>query len=226
MALNLSLTYAQSNNAITLTLTDTTGVYSGSNTGGWETGGPPTNPDLVNIVGSATTTAAKYHLQLIAVVTDKSGTETTYNTIDLYDHNGGAFGDTTDLTWQFNAGDFIGSTDSTAMGLSSAKLTDGIYNLTYRLVDAPTDLVISDSLEQSITIDGDVRIDVYNKLRQVSKDYENENNDKSRDHMEALLSYTYLQGLLSSTDTSQIEELYTQLYTLDKLVSDGSNYTW
>jgi hypothetical protein len=208
-----------------LTLTDSTGEYDAStNPTGWDLTGNDVNPDVADIVGSTTTTALKYHLKLDVIVTDKNGLETTYDTIDLYDHNGTAFSDTDDLTWQFNASDFVES--STAMGVASAKLTDGIYNITYSLVDAPTDLVIEDSIEQSITIDGDVRLDVYNKLRQVSKDYENENNDKSRDHMEALLSYTYLQGLLASTDTSQIEELYTQLYTLDKLVSDGSNYTW
>jgi len=220
MALNLGLSYAQSNNAITLTLTDTTGVHAVANVGGWG----PANKVVTDIVASTATTALKYHLKLDIIVTDKSGTETEYTQIDLYDSNGSAFVDTTDLTWQFTAADFISS--GTAMGVATDKLTDGIYNITYSLVDAATDLVITDSIEQNILVDGDVRIDAYNKLRQVPVDYENENNDKSRNIMEALLAYTYLQSITASADTSRIEELYTQLYTLDKLLSDGSNYTW
>ena len=224
MALSLGLSYEQSNNAVTLTLTDTTGVYNvATNPGGWESGGA-TNPDVTDIVASTVTTAGKYHLKLDVIVTDKAGTATTYDQIDLYDHNGGAFADAGDLIFQFTAADFIES--STGMGDNTDKLTDGVYNITYTLIDAPTDTTITDSIEQDILIDGEVRIDVYNKLRQVSVDYDNENNDKSYDIMEALLDYTYLLGIGASTDTSQIEELYTQLYTLDKLVSDGSKYTW
>jgi len=222
MALDLGLSYAQSNNAVTLTLTDSTGVYADpSNLGGW---GAP-NELVTNIVASTdTTTASKYHLLLDVIVTDKNGTETVYDQINLYDHAGGAFADTGDLVWEFNAADFIES--STAMGLSSARLDDGVYNISYTLVDNVAPNAQVDGIEQNVLIDGDVRADVYDKLRLVPNDYLNENNDKSSDIMEALLAYTYLQGTTASADTSQVEELYTQLYTLDKLVSDGSNYTW
>ncbi len=75
-------------------------------------------------------------------------------------------------------------------------------------------------------IDGDVRIDTYNKLRQVPVDYDYEAVDLSREVMEALLAYTYLQAMEASSAVSMKEELINMLYTLDKLVSDGSHYTW
>jgi len=225
MALSLSLSYAQANNGITLTLTDDSGTYNNpDNLTGWGDPNPVGGFVFADIVASTTTTADKYHLQLDITVTDKAGTVTQYDTIDLYDHNGGAFVNVNDFVFNINPTHLID--DSIAMGIATDRLTDGIYNIVYALVDAPTDLVTTASIEQNILLDGDVRADVYNKLRQVPVDYDNENNDKSKDIMEALLSYTYLQALGSSADTSQIEELYTQLYTLDKLVSDGSNYTW
>ena len=71
-----------------------------------------------------------------------------------------------------------------------------------------------------------MRIDVYNKLRQISVDYDFEAQDTSRDVMEALLAYSYLQAIEASAAVAMIEELTDMLYTLDKLVSDGSHYNW
>jgi hypothetical protein len=222
MALNLDLSYSQSNDAVTLTITDIAGTYVVTdNEDGW---GAP-NPAVTDIVASTVTTVGKYHLKLSVVVTDKNNLSTTYDTIDLYDHDSsGPFVTAADLTWNFTPASFISG--GTAMGLSTDKLTDGTYAITYKLVDAPTDLVVTDSVIESILVDGDVRIDVYNKLRQVPVDYDNENNDMSRDIMEALLAYSYLQSIEASASVSMTEEISTMLYTLDKLVSDGSNYTW
>jgi len=225
MALNLDLTYAQSNDAVTLTVTDSTGTYDDpDNLTGWETGAA-TNEDVADIIVASATTAAKHHLTLIVTVTDKDGTETTYDEIDLFAHDStGPFTVATDLTWDFNAADFVSG--GTAMGAATDKLDDGIYAITYNLVDAPTDLTSVDSVIESTIVDGDVRISVYDKLRQVPTDYDCEDNDRSRDIMEALLAYCYLQSIEASASVSNTSELVTQLYTLDKMVSDGSHYTW
>ena len=225
MALNLDLTYAQSNDAVTLTVTDSTGEYTANNLTGWGgAGGNETYTDI--IVATSVGDGSNHHLTLAVTVTDKDGTETAYDEIDLFTKNGGAFTTAADLTWDLTPADFIGTVSGTAMGAATDKLDDGIYAITYNLVDAATDLVSVDSVVESTIVDGAVRIAVYDKLRQVPTDYDCEDNDRSRDIMEALLSYSYLQSIEASASVSNTSELVTMLYTLDKLVSDGSHYTW
>ena len=223
MALILDLTYSQSNDGTTLTLTDSAGEYTINNTDGW---GSPNDEDWALIVASTDTSSYipdKYHLTLDVTVTDKSGVETTYDQIDLYDHRGSAFTAATDLTWDFTPADFVVS--STAMGLSTARLDDGTYEISYRLI-YNDDGTVQSHVSDTILVDGDVRYDVYNKLRQVPVDYDNENVSKSKEIMEALLSYCYLTSINAGGAVAMTEEISTQLYTLDKLVSDGSKYSW
>ena len=225
MALVLDLTYSQSNDATTLTVTDAAGTYHAvDNDDGWETGGA-TNPDPADIVISTdTTTASKYHLVLNVTVTNKYAVSTTYDEINLYDNNGGAFVDAGDLTWDLDPSDFAVS--GVAMGLSTDKLDDGIYDITYTLRNNTTPFAVVVTFNEKIVIDGDVRIDVYNKLRRIPYDYVNEYIDTSRDVMEALLAYSYLQAIEGSAAICLTEDLVNMLYTLDKLVSDGSHYSW
>jgi hypothetical protein len=221
MALALSLNITQSNDALYLTVTDNAGTYNNpDNLDGW---GSP-NEVVTDIVAEATTTLGKRHLNLDVVVEDKNGVITTYDTINLYDHDSsGPFAIATDLTWTIDAADL--AVGGTAMGAATDKLTDGIYTFTYTLQDASTAVAV-DTYEVSAIIDGDVRGDVYNKLRQVPTDYDCEENDRSRDIMEALLDYTYLQSMTASASVALEDEIINMLYTLDKLVSDGSKYTW
>lgn len=228
MALDLDLSYSQSNDATTLTITDIAGTYDVSdNDDGWGDPNPRASFAFSDIVAASDTTdysPDKYHLLLTIVVTDKEGTETTYTTINLRDHNGAAFTAASDLVFEINPSHLIAS--GTAMGLSTDKLTDGIYAITYQLVANHNHSTVIDSVAESVLIDGDVRIDVFNKLRQIPVDYDAESNQRSREIMEALLAYSYLQGMEASASVAMTEELYTMLYTLDKLVSDGSKYTW
>ena len=112
------------------------------------------------------------------------------------------------------------------MGATTDKLDDGIYAIEYKLVYNHDHTTAIDTLSESIKVDGDVRFDVYNQLRQVSTDYDCEYNDRSKEHMDALMSYTYLQSIEASSSVSETENLISQLYILDKMVSDGSKYTW
>ena len=225
MALTLDLLYSQSNDAKTLTVTDNAGTYHVvDNPTGWETGGA-TNPDPADIVVSSDdSTADKYHLFFSATVTDKYNVTTVYEEIDLFAKNGGAFVDASDLTWDLDASDFIKS--AVAMGTDEEKLKDGVYDVTYTLKNNVAPQAVVATLNEKIVIDGDVRIDVYNKLRLIPYDYMNEHIDTSRDVMEALLAYSYLQAIEGSAAICLTEDLVNMLYTLDKLVSDGSHYTW
>ena len=229
MALDLSLSYSQSNDATTLTITDSTGTYDvADNIDGWGDPNPRASFVMANDIVISTDVSiyspVKYHLTLDITVTDKDGTETTYDSINLFDHNGAAFTTVDDLTWDITAADLVDS--GTAMGLSTDKLDDGVYAILYTLLVNDPTAVIIDTVSESILVDGDVRIDVYTKLRQISVDYDNEDNDKSKDIMEALLAYSYLQSIEASASVAMTEEISTMLYSLDKLVSDGSNYIW
>ena len=231
MALVLDLTYSQSNNAVTLTLTDNANTYHVvDNPTGWETGGA-TNPDPADIVISTdTTTASKYHLVANVLVTDKYNVTTTYDEINLYDVSLAAdagftgYVDAGDLTWDLVPTDF--DVSGTAMGAATDKLDDGVYDITYTLRNNTTPFAVVSTFNEKIVVDGDVRIDVYNKLRNIPYDYANECCDLSREIMEALLSYSYLQAIEGSATICLTEDLVNMLFTLDKLVSDGSNYTW
>ena len=222
------LEYSQSNDATTLTITDIAGTYNNpDNLDGWGDSGEP-KEDVTTIVASTDVINAgtETHLLLDVTVTDKNGTETVYDQINLYDQNGGAFADASELTWDLTPADF--DVSGTAMGEITDKLTDGVYEIVYHLRDNDdhTDTGLVQTFSEDIVVDGDVRIDVYNKLRQVPVDYDNEENDTSRDVMEALFAYSYLQSIEASSAVAMTEELINQLYTLDKLVSDGSHYTW
>lgn len=232
MALVLDLAYSQSNNAVTWTLADAAGTYVAvDNPNGWETGGA-TNPDVADIViGTDTTTASKYHLLLDVTVTDKDGTDTTYDQLNLYDVSLAAdlaftgYTAATDLTWDFTPALLLSS--GVTMGDADARLDDGLYVITYSLVENGdhTTTIVS-ALTETVLIDGDVRIGVYNKLRQIPVDYDYEAVDTSRDIMEALLGYAYLQAISASSAVAMQEELITMLFTLDKMNSNGSHYTW
>jgi hypothetical protein len=228
MALELDLSYSQSNNAVTLTVTDSAGTYTPDNLTGWGDPNPRasfTFADIVTSADVATYVPVKYHLILDVTVTDKNNTSTTYDTINLWNHDGtGPFTSAADLTWDFNPSDFVSG--GTAMGVATDKLDDGIYAISYKLVQNDNHSTEIDSVSESIKVDGDVRFDVYNKLRQVSTDYDCEENDKSYEHMEALMADVYLRSIDASAAVSETENLANQLWTLDKMVSDGSKYTW
>jgi len=222
MALTLDLLYSQSNDAKTLTVTDNAGTYNNpDNLTGW--GAPNEDPADI-VVATDVATASSYHLFFQATVTNKYNVTTIYEDIDLFAKNAGAFVDASDLTWDLDASDF--ELSGVAMGTSSELLDDGVYDITYTLKDNTTPFAVVATLNEKIIVDGDVRIDVYNKLRNIPDEYANENIDTSREVMEALLAYSYLQAIEGSAAVCLTEDLVNMLYTLDKLVSDGSHYTW
>ena len=221
MALELSLSVVQSNDATYLTITDDTGAYSvTTNPTGW---GSP-NEEVTDVVVSTDDTAGKHHLLLDITVTDKDGTETEYDTINLYDHDStGSFAVVGDLTWIIDAADLVDG--STAMGTATDLLTDGVYEITYTLQDANTAVAV-DTYEETVLINGGVRIETYDALREISRQYDDEVNNNFREINETLLKYSYLQAMDAADTTSQQDEIINMLWTLDKLNSDGSKYSW
>ena len=121
MALNLSLGYSQSNDATTLTITDTAGTYVVTDN---ETGWGSPNEVVTDIVAGSDVINAgtETHLLLTVTVTDKTGTATVYDEINLYDHDStGPFADASDLTWDFTpiVNEHAGRTQSNSIDTKS-----------------------------------------------------------------------------------------------------------
>ena len=233
MALVLDLEYSQSNDGKTITLTDSAGTYNNpDNTDGWGDPNPRSGFIIADHVVASTDTTdygagtERYHLLLDVTMTDKNGLVTTFDQINLYDHNGGAFATAAELTWDFTIDHFLVSTVATMTDNEGDRITDGIFEITYQVVENHDHNEVAATITERVLVDGDVRFDVYNKLRQIPVYYDYEARDTSREVMEALFAYSMLQSLEASSAVAMTEELVNILWTLNKLVSDGSHYTW
>lgn len=205
MALDLSLSYVQSNDNKTLIVTDTTGT----DTGGW---GDGTNIDVTDIDGVTHT------LELQVKIKTSDGTETTYDYIDLYDEFG-PFSTTADLVFNITA-PLLTSLGS-ALGTSATQLPDGIYTIGY-YVDRG--LAGDTSLTETILVDGQVRVEVYDLLRKIPVKYNCSENYRdcfpSEDILDALSWYSYLKGMQFSATLSKQEEILAMLSNLQELIED------
>lgn len=205
MAVSLDFTYLQSNDAKTILITDDTGGYDAStNTGGW---GTP-NADPSDVILESLDTVDKYHLTLDITYTDSSGVETTYDTIDLYDKFTSEF--TKDYGMEFELDMSYLEESGVAAGDSDDVFPDGIYDITYTILDADTDNIVSQKTYYLLA-DGVIRILVYdNVISNNSTVYKQKqfNADERdwQDLLEALFIYSYFNGLNIQDDSSSRSE--------------------
>ena len=228
MALELGLTFLEQNDNVALQLTDDTGETTTGTATGWgvvsSLAPNPATDVYTDIITSTGTTAEKWHLKLDVTVTTSDSVSTTYDQLDLFDLNGGAFVDVGDLIWVIDPSDLI--SDGTAMGTDADELVDGIYDFTYSLLDAPTDLVIEDSLSVSVLIDGKVRVKVYDVIRQIPTIYTNTDQALSifgsefKDILIALLKYGIFRGMISNVCDANETEILNTLDTLERLTTN------
>ena len=197
MAVTLDLTYVERNDNKLLTLTDVS-----------EDWGTP--------AVSAITT-----LTLDIVVTTSDNTTTTYDQIDLVALNNlGGASTQDDLVFELTAEEFTVS--SVALGTDDDVLPDGIYSFTYTLDEG---LATESTLEESLLLEGNVRNDVYEALRSIPTDYMC-NDCKTKDIMDAIFAYGYLNSIRAAGYVAKSEELINQLYTLERLLLYGRMYSW
>lgn len=205
MALELNMSEIQSNDNVTIQITDTAGDYdAGSNTTGW---GSP-NPAVTDIVGSSTTTVGKYHLKLDFTVYTPSNTDgTAYTQIDLYDEFG-PFASTDDLVYALTPDKLVYS--GTAMGDSTDQFDDGWYEVTYTITNASDDSTY-DSHSETWFIDGQVRNTVYDNLREIPQTYNASQDTLTdfhwRDLTKPLYAYALMKGMLASATDAKQEEM-------------------
>lgn len=218
MALDLSISYLEQNDNLALQITDEAGTYLVTdNEGGW---GSP-NEDVTDIVASTTTTAGKYHLTLDVTYTGSDAVTVTYDQINLYDHNGGAFADASDLVWTLDAADLISG--GVAMGTDEDEILDGKYDFVYQLVDADNNSNVVDSYSESILIDGVVRVKVYDQLREIPTIYDSTEDflpiyhHQYRDILVALLKKGMFDGMLANVSTARADEVLDTLDIIERL---------
>jgi hypothetical protein len=199
MALTPSLSYTERNDNKALTVTDTTVDYG--------TGG--------NLDVTAITT-----LTLDITITTSDGTETTYDQIDLVD----LFGDGTapefdaqaDMVFLLNCTHL--KDGGTAIGTATDELPDGVYDFVY-IINGTT------TYTESILVEGRIRVAVYELLRGLPTTY-NCAECKTKETMDAIYCYGLLNVMESSGYVAKNEELINQLYVLERLVTNGSSYSW
>lgn len=209
-----SATFEERNDASALVVTDTSTDFWGESDG--EGGQYPEPGDIIINDGGGE------YLLLDITVTTSDGTETTYDTIDLYDEFG-AFTDESDLVYTITP--TMLKESGTSSFTSTSKLPDGIYEITYT-VEVNTAGYSGDTTDYDILLDGQVRADVYDMLRTIPNIYELQGDIDSRDVREAMFAYSYLTGMKASSYVALSENLLNQLSTLEEIVRNGSNATW
>ena len=217
MALSLAFTVAESNDNKLITVTDSTGVYDAvTNDTGWETGAA-TNPDPADIDGVTHT------LELIVTITTSDGTETTYDAVDLEDEFApvGGFVDVTDLVFAIDCSMLVSG--GTALGTADTEFPDGIYNFEYVYDDGV--VLTEESYEADVLIEGQVRNAIYELYRTIPTTY-NCQDCKSKAILDIIFTKAYYEAMVISAYVAREEELLNMLAVIERLVTDGSSYTW
>jgi hypothetical protein len=198
MALALSLSYSQRNDNKLLTLTDSTTNW--------------------NVDGNIAVTGIT-SLTLDVTIVTSDNTETVYDQIDLFDLHGG-FTLASDLVFPIDCSMLEDS--GTALGAATDELPDGIYTFTYIVNEGG---VAETSYTEDILVEGKVRVAVYELLRTLPTTYSC-TECKTKEIMDAIFCYGLLNSMESAGYVAKNEELIIQLYTLERLVTNGSSYAW
>jgi len=207
IALNLSV--LERNDSKLLTFTDTTV--------GWGTGGDP------DVIAIAARTSQTYSLTL-SVTIHQPNSSIIYDLIDLYGKGlATPFTGQTDLVFALNASNF--TVNGNPLGDSTTNLPDGIYDLTYKIQHYVTGSWVDiNSITMYILVYGQVKSQVYDKLRQIPILYQY--TTPPRDILEAELYNTFLQSIEKSAYIAKKTELIDMLETLQRLLLNGSTYPW
>jgi len=202
MAVTLNLSYVERNDNKLITLADTSDDWG--------------TPAIVDITT----------LTLDVTITTSDNVSTTYDQINLVDEFGDGVGaefdDQDALSFPLTCAHFINSDTSVALGTSADVFPDGIYQFTYTLDDG---LATDSELVENVLMEGVVRNQVYEDLRALPVLY-NCNECKSKQIMDAIFAYGYLNSIRAAGYVAKTEELLSQLYVLERLTSYGSSYTW
>jgi len=194
---NLALSYVERNDNKLITLTDITADW-----------GAPA-------VGDITT------LTLDISITTSDNTTVDYEQIDLVVLNSlGPASTQANLVFAIDASKLL--VGVTPYGTTDTILPDGIWEFTYILDEG---LATEATLNEFVLMEGNVRNAVYDALRTIPTLYMC-NECKSKEIMDAIFAYGYLNSMRAGGYVAKTEELLSQLYVLERLLNYGSSYTW
>ena len=199
MAVTLALAYTERNDNKLLTLTDISTDW-----------GVPT-------VGTITTLTLDLH------ITTSDNETIAYDQINLVtfanpDLGGGST--QADLVWEFGPDDITDG--GVPLGTSDSVFPDGIYHFIYTL---NAGLGTESILDEEVLMEGNVRNAVYEAMRTIPTLYTC-SECKSKEIMDAIFSYGYLNSIRAGGYVAKTEELISQLYVLERLLLYGSPYSW
>jgi len=158
-------------------------------------------------------------LTLDVEITTSDNTITVYDQIDLLSEFG-PFASQDEMVFTLDAS--LLEESGVALGTAADVLPDGIYKFTYTLDDGEA---TDSELEEYVLLEGNVRNDVYDALRTIPILYTCAE-CKSKQIMDAIFAYGYLNSIRAGGYVAKTEELISQLYVLERLLSYGSSYTW
>ena len=205
--LEISCSSLEQNDSLGLVFTDTTGT----STNGWGNGG---NINVTDINGSTHT----LELQLTKVTQDNN---VVYDYINLYTEFG-PFTTIADLVFTISH-TLLKVNGVIEDGVSSTTpIEDAIWNIQY-VVDRT--LAGENIFLLSIFTYNQVKVQVYDKLRQISPIYMSYDN-RSKEISDSLLLYGLVKGMEASAYVALEKELLNTLDTCEKILTNGSNYTW
>ena len=203
MALSLSFSISERGDNELLTITDTTGT----GTGGWGNGGN----DAVTAINNTTKL-----LTLKISITTSDGTKTTYDTINLYNQFGGPFTTVSQLVFPLTCA--MLKVSGQPLGTISTAFPDGIYDIVYTY--NTTNIV-----ETYTLIDGVVKTQLYQLLRTIPTKYEADGY-YADDILDIIFMKGYYDSLIATAEVGRQDQVIDQLYTLQRLILNGSNYNW
>jgi hypothetical protein len=219
MAFALGLSFLEQNDNLALQITDTGGTYHAvDNDDGW---GSATYEVTDIVASSDTTTASKYHLLLDITYTGSDAVQVTYDQINLYDLNGGAFTDASDLVWLIDAADL--SDAGTAQGTDEDELLDGKYDFTYQLVLNSNHSTVYATYSESILVDGKVRVKVYDQLRQILTIYDSTElfvpiyHHQFKDILTVELKKGLFDSMIANVSDARTDEVISTLDVMERL---------
>jgi hypothetical protein len=198
MAVILDLDYVERNDNKLITLTDVSI--------GWST---PAGLDITS-------------LDLVISVTTSDNIKVDYDSINLLTHGNPITQSTTqaELVFTIDASDL--KISGVSSGTNNDVLIDGIYEFKYILNSG---LPTSTSLDDFNLIEGNVRNGVYEAMRRIPTWYMCDD-CRSKEIMDAIFAYGYLNSMRAGGYVAKTEELLSQLYVLERLLSYGSSYAW
>ena len=200
MSITLGFSVAESGDSKIITITDTTGTA----TGGWD--GSPATTDINGTTNKLT---------LDIVVTRSDGIETTYDQINLYT-TFGAFANVAALVFPLTCANF--KINSVPIGTSSTTFSDGLYNITYTYTG-------STGTKATVLIDGIIKGKLYSLIRTIPTKYECDD-PHDKDILDIIFMKGYYDALIATAEVGRSDQVIDQLLVLERLVLNGSNYSW